>query len=54
MVRSKFLCIEKGETGHQPCQTTAKVILQPVAGTTEERTSHCGSGHLQVVLSSKF
>jgi hypothetical protein len=39
MVRAKFLCIEKGEVGHQPCQTTSKVILQPVAGTTEENKS---------------
>jgi hypothetical protein len=39
MVRAKFLCVEKGEAGHQPCQKTAKVILQPVAGTNEENKS---------------
>lgn len=36
MVRAKFLCIEKGETGWQPCQKQAKVVLQPVTGGSDE------------------
>ncbi|AGK52025.1 hypothetical protein [Bacillus sp. 1NLA3E] len=36
MVRAKFVCIEKGETGHQPCQKQAKVVLQPVFGNSDE------------------
>jgi hypothetical protein len=39
LVRAKFLYFEKGETCHQPCQKTAKIILQPVAGITEENKS---------------
>lgn len=54
MVRAKFLCIEKGEAGLQPCQKTAKITLTPVTGTTEENKSFwkytpSGKIELQVV-----
>jgi hypothetical protein len=29
-VRAKFVCVEKTLKGSQPCQVTAKVVLNPV------------------------
>jgi hypothetical protein len=39
MVRAKFVCIEKGEVGHQPGNTTAKIVFQAVSGNSEENKS---------------
>jgi hypothetical protein len=35
-VRAKFVCVEKSEAGHQPCQITSKVTLRPVVNGSVE------------------
>lgn len=36
MIRAKFLCIEKAESGYKPDQTQTKVLMQPVTSDSEE------------------
>jgi hypothetical protein len=36
VVRAKFRCEEKSETGIQPCHVTSKLVLRPVVNGSDE------------------
>jgi hypothetical protein len=56
MTRSKFICIEKGETGYSTQYKNTKVVLLPVTGNSEENKtffSSTPSGRIELNLVNK-